>query len=71
MASRALKIDPKKAAASQSQAGQPTSIAEEQISARAYELWIERGCPIGSPEVDWYNAEQELRGTSGTATPAA
>ena len=29
------------------------------IAARAYELWIERGCPIGSPEEDWFRAEQE------------
>jgi hypothetical protein len=27
----------------------------------AYQLWQERGCPIGSPEQDWYRAEQELR----------
>jgi len=31
------------------------------ISALAYELWIERGCPIGSPEVDWFRAEEELK----------
>jgi hypothetical protein len=33
-----------------------------EISALAYELWIQRGCPIGSPEVDWFRAEEELRG---------
>jgi hypothetical protein len=27
----------------------------------AYRYWQERGCPIGSPEVDWFHAEQELR----------
>ena len=26
----------------------------------AYALWQERGCPFGSPEVDWYRAEQIL-----------
>jgi hypothetical protein len=24
----------------------------------AYELWRQRGCPIGSPEVDWSAAER-------------
>jgi len=32
----------------------------DRVTARAYELWQERGCPIGSPEVDWFQAEQEL-----------
>lgn len=27
----------------------------------AYELWERRGCPIGSPEVDWFEAEQALQ----------
>jgi hypothetical protein len=26
----------------------------------AYRLWEERGCPDGSPEVDWQRAEEEL-----------
>ena len=30
------------------------------VAARAYQLWVERGCPEGSPEQDWYQAEQEL-----------
>jgi hypothetical protein len=40
------------------------TIAEDAISKRAYELWVERGCPEGSPEQDWYLAESELRGQS-------
>ena len=32
-----------------------------EISALAYELWIQRGCPLGSPEVDWFRAKEELR----------
>ena len=32
----------------------------ERISIRAYELWTLRGCPIGSPEIDWAQAEAEL-----------
>ncbi|MFZ3340927.1 MAG: DUF2934 domain-containing protein [Terriglobales bacterium] len=33
----------------------------EQIAALAHALWCERGCPQGSPEEDWYRAEQEIR----------
>ncbi|MGH9584386.1 MAG: DUF2934 domain-containing protein [Bryobacteraceae bacterium] len=32
-----------------------------EIAARAYHCWHERGCPEGSPEVDWSRAEEELR----------
>jgi hypothetical protein len=33
----------------------------EQASAiLAYHFWQERGCPIGSPEEDWFRAEQAL-----------
>ena len=43
------------------QAGNRT---QEAIAVRAYQLWEARGCPAGSPEEDWYRAEQELRGQS-------
>jgi len=33
----------------------------EEIAAHAYRCWHERGCPDGSPEVDWHRAEEELR----------
>lgn len=33
---------------------------QQAVAVRAYELWMIRGCPIGSPEVDWGQAEQEL-----------
>lgn len=33
----------------------------EKIAARAHQHWVERGCPVGSPEVDWREAEEELR----------
>src|SRR5882762_8245492 len=29
-----------------------------EISALAYELWIQRGCPLGSLEVDWFRAKK-------------
>ncbi len=33
----------------------------ERIAALAYELWQARGCPDGSPEDDWFRAEEELQ----------
>jgi hypothetical protein len=33
----------------------------DEISERAFRCWHERGCPHGSPEIDWQRAEQELR----------
>ena len=33
----------------------------EQIEVLAYQLWLPRGCPVGSPEVDWLRAEEEMR----------
>jgi hypothetical protein len=31
-----------------------------EIAARAYTLWELRGKPLGSPEVDWYEAKKQL-----------
>ena len=33
----------------------------DEVSARAYQRWHQRGCPDGSPEVDWREAEEELK----------
>jgi hypothetical protein len=30
------------------------------IEALAHELWEGRGCPIGSPQEDWFQAEKHL-----------
>ena len=32
----------------------------EQIEKLAYRLWEKRGGPLGSPDDDWFRAEQEL-----------
>lgn len=40
----------------------------EQIAKRAEELWRARGCPEGSAEEDWLQAEQELRAGSGSGS---
>ncbi len=43
-------------------------LTHEQIAARAYECWQERGGVQGSPEMDWHRAEKELKGNkSGRA----
>ena len=31
------------------------------IADRAYQRWVERGCPLGTAEQDWLEAEKELR----------
>ena len=36
-------------------------LSRDVIAALAYQLWQERGCPIGSPEEDWRKAEEQLR----------
>ena len=33
---------------------------QDQIAVLAYTLWQQRGCPDGSPDVDWLQAEAEL-----------
>lgn len=38
----------------------PKSEIEQEIAALAHKLWEERGCPEGTPEEDWFRAEQEL-----------
>ncbi|MBV9764272.1 MAG: DUF2934 domain-containing protein [Acidobacteriaceae bacterium] len=45
---------------------------KQEIRLLAYQLWIERGCPVGTPEVDWFEAEEKLaaktRADSQTST---
>jgi hypothetical protein len=36
------------------------SVEPNQIAALAYLHWLARGCPVGSPEEDWFRAEREL-----------
>jgi hypothetical protein len=37
------------------------------IKAPAYDCWLARGCPIGSPEVDWLQAEEDLKNKGAKA----
>ena len=36
-------------------------VNSREIASLAYRLWEARGCPEGTPEVDWFHAEQLLR----------
>jgi hypothetical protein len=40
----------------------------ERIQLIAYQLWIDRGCPIGSPEIDWMEAESICRKSQSSVT---
>jgi hypothetical protein len=50
-------------------AAQPAKIPHEKIAMRAYEKWCERGCPHGSDQQDWTEAEAELRVEYSRITP--
>ena len=77
MASRAIKIDPEKIE-SRSATSQPMNetvqpavsdndhVDEKEIAILAYQLWLERGCPIGSDQEDWFRAERKLAGANRT-----
>jgi hypothetical protein len=36
-------------------------VDQSKIEQVAYDFWVQRGCPMGSPEEDWFRAEQKLR----------
>ena len=45
----------------------------EFVTELAYKLWEQRGRPLGSPEVDWFAAEQAVYASlaaSGMITPS-
>ena len=34
-------------------------LSESEVRQKAYALWESRGRPMGSPEVDWFNAKEQ------------
>ena len=38
----------------------PVTLDHEQIALVAYAIWQAKGCPDGSSEADWIQAEREL-----------
>ena len=65
MASRALKIDPRNSGTSEptdsTESNASEAVNETAIAALAYQLWQERGCPIGSDQEDRFRAEEDLK----------
>ena len=44
-------------------------LEHQRIAQLAYDLWQKRGCPIGSPDEDWFRVENELRPATGECLP--
>jgi hypothetical protein len=45
--------------------GSPEAVTDspeerQRTQALAYQLWLQRGCPVGSDQDDWYKAELQL-----------
>jgi Protein of unknown function (DUF2934) len=57
-----MRKPPGTASASHYQASE--SSMQEDLAKLAYGLWQARGCPYGSPEVDWLEAERQLHESS-------
>jgi hypothetical protein len=47
------------------------NLEHDTIAALAYQLWLLRARPIGSPEVDWFRAEQELNSATNPVPKTA
>ena len=60
MSAQATKMTPADPAEVPRDAEEPRS-HEKQVAILAYRLWQERGSPDGSPEVDWFQAVEELQ----------
>lgn len=53
-------------------ASRPAPAADrDTVEAMAYQLWLQRGCPIGSDQQDWYRAEADLKSTKHANQRAA
>jgi hypothetical protein len=39
---------------------EPVPLSKQEVADLAYKRWVERGCPQGSPEEDWFEAENKL-----------
>ena len=49
--------------------GHVSGPGNEDIARLAYQIWEERGRPVGSAEVDWYEAERQLQTRSSEMPP--
>ena len=48
-------------ASSAPRASNAPALTSDRVALRAYEIWLESGCPNGQHEEHWYRAERELR----------
>jgi hypothetical protein len=46
---------------SEEKANESSSLDSRRTELLAYEFWRARGCPEGTPEEDWFLAEEQLR----------
>ena len=46
-------------------------VDHEMVQAMAYQLWLQRGCPTGTEQEDWFRAEKELTSASRAKVRAA
>lgn len=37
-------------------------VTHEEVAQLAYSYWVARGCQGGSPQEDWFRAQQQLKG---------
>src|ERR1019366_5994222 len=62
MSSDATKMVPEMSNVSESvKTAATVSPTESEIATVAHQLWLERGCPIGSDQEDWFRAEAMLK----------
>jgi uncharacterized protein (TIGR02271 family) len=47
------------------------AITHEQIAKRAFEIWQQRGCPPGTEQENWLEAERQFATGAATAAPAS
>jgi hypothetical protein len=45
--------------------------SQQDIANLAYAIWQERGCPLGSAEEDWFEAEKRLQAGSAKSLAAS
>ena len=61
ISSDATKTTPEMATVSESvKTGATVSLTDSEIATLAYQLWLGRGCPVGSDQEDWFRAEEML-----------
>jgi Protein of unknown function (DUF2934) len=48
-----------------------STTSEEDVAVLAYHLWEQRGCPEGSAEMDWFEAEEQLRSMMSQSSRSA